>query len=106
MMHSELLGWIAASLVFGTFCARRMVPLRAFAIASNIAFIGYGYLDHLWPIVILHVAMLPMNAIRFREAFLTAGSVADGHKRIGAAGGPTLRRMTEFSRDLRSGFGP
>jgi hypothetical protein len=44
--------------------------LRALAIASNLAFIGYGYLDHLWPIVILHVAMLPMNVIRLRQVIL------------------------------------
>ena len=32
----------------------------------------YGYLDALWPIVILHAAMLPVNVVRFREALLAA----------------------------------
>lgn len=36
------------------FCARDMVPLR----------LAYGYGDRLWPIVILHAAMLPMNVVR------------------------------------------
>jgi ABC-type glycerol-3-phosphate transport system permease component len=66
------IGWLASGLVFATFCAKRMLPLRTLAIASNLAFISYGYHDALWPIVILHAAMLPMNVIRFREAFLGA----------------------------------
>lgn len=37
----------AATLVFATFCAQRMTSLRAIAIASNLAFIGYGYLNSL-----------------------------------------------------------
>jgi len=58
------IGYLAASLVFATFCTKRMVQLRALAIASNIAFIGYGYLGKLWPILILHAAMLPLNIHR------------------------------------------
>ena len=73
MTLTEPIGYVASSLVFAAFCAKRMVPLRALAIFSNLAFIGYGYLDHLWPILILHAAMLPMNLIRFREAALAAG---------------------------------
>ena len=60
-------GYLAASLVFVTFCTKRMVPLRALAIASNIAFIGYSYLGVLWPILILHTAMLPLNIHRLRQ---------------------------------------
>ena len=70
----DLLGWFAATLVFSTFWARQMLSLRAIAIASNLAFIGYGYLDHLWPIAILHLAMLPLNAVRFRQALRAAPS--------------------------------
>jgi hypothetical protein len=60
-------GYLAAGLVFATFCTKHMVQLRALAIASNIAFIGYGYLGKLWPILILHAAMLPMNTHRLRQ---------------------------------------
>jgi hypothetical protein len=77
MTANGLIGWIAASLVFAAFCAKRMVPLRALAIVSNIAFIGYGYLDALWPIVILHAVMLPMNVIRLRQA-LAVENVNEG----------------------------
>ena len=37
------LGYLAAALVLATFCAKSMVPLRALAIASNIAFVSYGF---------------------------------------------------------------
>jgi hypothetical protein len=77
MTLSETLGWLAASLVFAAFYARQMAQLRALAIVSNIAFIGYGSLAHLWPILVLHAAMLPMNALRFRQALSIADATAD-----------------------------
>ena len=45
-----------------------MVLLRALAIASNLAFIAYSLLSHLWPILILHAVMLPLNVLRLLEA--------------------------------------
>ncbi len=62
------LGYFAASLVLGTFCARTMAALRALAIASNVAFILYAMSARLWPILALHAVMLPLNAMRLREA--------------------------------------
>ena len=67
---TSVVGSLAAGLVFATFCTTRMVPLRALAIASNIAFIGYGYLGELWPILILHAAMLPLNIHRLQQAVM------------------------------------
>src|SRR5215472_5934030 len=67
-MLTDALGYIAAGLVFATFCAQRMALLRALAIASNVAFFGYGFLDGLWPILILHSAMLPINIRRYRQS--------------------------------------
>jgi len=67
-----LVGYLAASLVFAMVCTKRMVPLRALGIASNIAFLGYGYLGELWPILILHAAMLPMNIHRLRQELVNA----------------------------------
>ena len=67
-MLTNALGYVAAGLVFATFCAQRMASLRSLAIASNVAFIGYGFLDGLWPILILHSAMLPINIQRYRQS--------------------------------------
>lgn len=68
MTTIDAMGYFAASLVLAAFCAKRMVSLRALAIASNLAFIAYGLSADLWPIVLLHVTMLPLNIMRLREA--------------------------------------
>jgi hypothetical protein len=60
----EVLGYAASSAVLATFMMRTMLPLRLVAIASNILFILYGYLAHIPPILLLHVALLPINAVR------------------------------------------
>src|SRR6478736_3900465 len=67
MPEGDLFGYFASFLVFTTFYMRRMVPLRLTAIASNVAFIGYAWLDHLTPILILHGLLLPLNLFRLIE---------------------------------------
>ena len=44
MPDYEPLGYIASALVFATFWMQTMLPLRVVAIASNVAFAGYGWL--------------------------------------------------------------
>lgn len=68
LLLQDFIGWIAAGLVFATFCAKRMTLLRVLAIASNIAFITYAAIAHLWPIVMLHAVMLPLNLQRLSIA--------------------------------------
>ncbi len=65
---TSFVGYVAAALVLATFCARKMVPLRSLAIASNVAFIAYAISAHLWPILSLHGVMLPLNIWRLRQA--------------------------------------
>src|SRR5262249_18626174 len=48
-------------------CMRTMIPLRAFAIGSNVLFAAYGYLDHIYPVMALHVILLPINVARFAQ---------------------------------------
>jgi hypothetical protein len=73
MTITDGMGYVAASLVLATFCAKRMVSLRALAISSNVAFITYGLAAHLWPILILHAVMLPLNLVRLRDALASPG---------------------------------
>jgi CRP/FNR family cyclic AMP-dependent transcriptional regulator len=40
------------------------VPLRCVAIASNLAFIAYGALADLGPVLVLHLLLLPVNVGR------------------------------------------
>ena len=75
MAPNDLVGWVAASFVLATFCAKGMATLRSLAIASNVAFVAYAYAADLWPILILHSVMLPINAMRLREALY--GNAAD-----------------------------
>jgi len=67
----NLLGYTAASLVLATFCAKSMVTLRVLALCSNIAFVVYAVAASLWPILLLHAVMFPLNLVRLREALGT-----------------------------------
>jgi hypothetical protein len=79
MTAVDELGYLAASLVLATFCAKRMVPLRAIAIASNVAFVAYAFSAGLGPILLLHAILLPVNILRLREALGAGGQpVVDG----------------------------
>ena len=57
-------GYIASALVFATFCMTTMVPLRIAAISSNVGFIAYATFGHLYPVLVLHLALLPLNIFR------------------------------------------
>jgi hypothetical protein len=62
------LGFLAAGLVLATFCMKGLVPLRGTAITSNLAFILYGHITGIEPVLVLHVILLPVNIIRLVEA--------------------------------------
>src|SRR5262245_28347371 len=61
------IGFAAAGLVLATFCMRAMTALRWVAIASNLAFIAYGYLGNLPPVLLLHLLLLPINICRLTQ---------------------------------------
>ncbi len=60
----DLLGYVAAFIVFLTFCMKTMLALRLIAIASNLAFILYALAAGLTPILVLHALLLPLNVMR------------------------------------------
>jgi hypothetical protein len=76
-MMSSYVGYVASALVLCTFLTRTMMPLRFVALASNVAFISYGALLHLYPVLVLHVILLPVNAWRLREIFQLAKNVEE-----------------------------
>jgi len=57
----DAIGLAAAVCVLATFCMKSMLALRAFAMASNVLFIVYGASANLFPIVVLHAILLPIN---------------------------------------------
>jgi CRP/FNR family cyclic AMP-dependent transcriptional regulator len=60
-------GLLAAVLVIAALSMRTMVPLRIAGIASNIAFVIYGFLIDSLPIVMLHSILFPLNVYRLFE---------------------------------------
>jgi len=76
----DTLGYLAAVIVFLTFCMKRMMALRITAVSSNIAFIVYALAAGLTPILILHGTLLPMNLWRLfqmRREVQKSGAAAD-----------------------------
>jgi hypothetical protein len=77
MELAEILGYAAAGLVLATFTMRTMIPLRLLGIASNVAFISYGYAADLLPVLLLHAALLPLNVYRLFEMQRMVREIAD-----------------------------
>jgi hypothetical protein len=67
MRIGEIAGYLAAVLVFLTFYMKTMIPLRMIGICSNCMFIIYGSLDGLYPVLVLHLILLPLNGLRLRQ---------------------------------------
>lgn len=61
---ADALGYIASALVLWTFSLNSMSALRVVAIASNVMFIAYGAAAQLWPVLLLHAILLPLNGWR------------------------------------------
>jgi CRP/FNR family transcriptional regulator, cyclic AMP receptor protein len=63
----ELSGYLASALVFLTFYMKTMIPLRLIGIVSNLAFMTYGFGGRLYPVLILHAILLPLNCLRLLQ---------------------------------------
>jgi|SRR5262245_10653295 len=64
MTWIDFVGYLAALTVLMTFCMDTIVPLRGLAIASNVLFIVYGVAGQLYPVLLLHALLLPINVIK------------------------------------------
>ncbi|HXP76442.1 MAG TPA: cyclic nucleotide-binding domain-containing protein [Stellaceae bacterium] len=95
-MATSYIGYLASALVLCTFLTRTMMPLRVIALGSNLAFIAYGALLHLYPVLVLHIVLLPVNAWRLREIFQLVKSVQDtaDDGRVFTALVPFAKRVT------------
>ncbi|MCY7369986.1 MAG: hypothetical protein LH479_03735 [Polaromonas sp.] len=83
---SDALGWIAAGLTVATFSCVQPVALRVCALAANAAFIAYGASAGLWPVLVLHAALLPINVMRLLQARSRGTASCDGPKLLAAGG--------------------
>lgn len=64
-----LLGYAASAAVLATFCMSTMIPLRVMGLISNVLFVAYGYADGLYPVLLLHAILLPLNALRLAQFY-------------------------------------
>jgi hypothetical protein len=64
MSWVDSLGFCASFAVLASFCMTTIVPLRVFALMSNILFSAYGLLAHLYPVLFLHALLLPINLVK------------------------------------------
>jgi hypothetical protein len=74
---SDLSGYVASSLVLLTFIAKDMRLLRTVAIFSNLAFIIYGTIEWLPPVLFLHLVLLPLNIVRLAEIVRATTTTGD-----------------------------
>jgi len=62
LLTADAAGWVAAALTACCFASTRMLRLRALALLANLAFITYGSLAGLAPVLMLHLMLAPLNA--------------------------------------------
>ena len=75
MPHFSLVdafGFVASIMTLVAFAQRSMLPMRVAAIAANIFFIAYGALGPYYPVLSLHLVLLPLNLRRLIEQAVTS----------------------------------
>lgn len=60
-------GYAAGLLTLTAFFMKDAVRLRQVALASNVAYIVWAGSAHVWPTLLLHAALLPLNAVRLAQ---------------------------------------
>jgi CRP/FNR family cyclic AMP-dependent transcriptional regulator len=71
----EVLGYLGVLLTIGTYSMKRMIPLRVIGMCANCAFIAYGLRASVYPQLLLHSVLLPLNAFRMWEMLQLTGKV-------------------------------
>jgi Sigma-70 region 2 len=95
---SGISGYVASTLVLLTFVAKDMRLLRTIAIFSNLAFIIYGTIEWLPPVLYLHLVLLPLNIVRLREIVRANQATGDLTQAEGAVGEPLCTGVTSRRR--------
>src|SRR6476469_5392456 len=67
MDRVEAIGYLAALITLATFYMKTLIPLRIVGIVSNFTWIAYGALAGVYPPLVLHVLLLPLNVIRLQQ---------------------------------------
>jgi hypothetical protein len=67
MSWIDFLGFSAAFAVLASFCMTTIVALRTLALLSNVLFILYGLCAHIYPVLVLHIILLPVNLVKLHR---------------------------------------
>ena len=63
----EAIGYFNAALGVAMLAMQTMIPLRLAGIAHNIVSIGFGFATGIYPMLLQHAILLPINALRLFE---------------------------------------
>jgi hypothetical protein len=61
------LGFFGSLAVLASFCMTATKTLRTVALASNVLFGLYGLLGHVYPVLLLHMILLPINLAKLHQ---------------------------------------
>ncbi|MES2978821.1 MAG: hypothetical protein V4731_10385 [Pseudomonadota bacterium] len=75
---ADVVGWSAAALTLLAFSCNNILRLRYLALAANVAFIAYGLMAGLWPVLVLHFALVPINVWRLLQTTRINVKATDG----------------------------
>ncbi len=96
----EATGYLAALITLGTFYMKTMIPLRIAGIASNFTWIAYGALAGVYPPLLLHVLLLPLNVVRLQQMVTLVNRV-----RAVTADDPSMPWLKPFMKERRARAG-
>ncbi len=80
MRWIDMIGYLAAVLMFITFFMKKMIPLRAIGASANVTFVVYAALTHVYPLLILHAALFPLNITRMIQMMNLVKKVKEASK--------------------------
>jgi CRP/FNR family cyclic AMP-dependent transcriptional regulator len=93
MQSIESYGYLGALFTLATFSMKTMLRLRMVGIAANLVFITYGALGHVYPVLLLHITLLPLNAWRLHQLQQLTRQIKEA-----STGRPSLDWLKPFSR--------
>jgi hypothetical protein len=77
MLLADALGFVAAALTLAAFAQKSLMPMRLAALGANLFFIGYGALGDHYPVLALHLILLPVNLSRLAEQWMRKSKPRD-----------------------------
>ena len=74
----DLAGYLGGVFIMLSFFRTTMIPLRVMGAMSNLCFVAYGYLDTVYPMMVLHTALFSAQRRAAPPDGETGAAGADG----------------------------